>query len=296
MNAPHFGRVVVVGVGLIGASFALAGKRAGLFERVIGVGRSRANLEQAQAMGAIDAAAGDAGAACADADLVFLATPVGQLGALMRAIAPRLGARTIVTDAGSTKADVVALAREHLGAHLARFVPAHPIAGGDRSGAAAADPELYRARRVVLTPLEATDPAALAAVRATWEALGAQVSLLSPERHDRVYAAVSHLPHLLMFALVDAFARRDDGSDLFAHAGRGLSDTTRIAGGSPEMWRDISLANRAALLAELDAYTAALARARAMLAQGDGAALEALYANARRARLAWMGGAAGVEG
>ncbi|MFN0162005.1 MAG: prephenate dehydrogenase [Burkholderiales bacterium] len=291
MSAPRLARVVVIGVGLIGASFALAGKRAGLFDRVIGVGRSRANLERALGIKAIDEVSADAGAACADADLVLLATPVGQLGQVMRSIAPRLGPRTIVTDAGSTKSEVVALAREHLGAHLARFVPAHPIAGGDRSGADAADAGLYRDRRVVLTPVAETDAAATAMVQAIWEACGARVTTLAPEQHDRVYAAVSHLPHLLMFALIDSFARRAEGNELFAHAGRGLADTTRIAGGNAEMWRDISLANREALLAEVDAYAAALARARDMLAAGDGAALESMYANARRARQAWIAGA-----
>lgn len=291
MSAPRLARVVVVGVGLIGASFALAGKRAGLFDRVIGVGRGRANLERALAIKAIDEVSADAGAACADADLVLLATPVGQLGQVMRDMAPRLGPRTIVTDAGSTKSDVVALAREHLGAHMARFVPAHPIAGGDRSGADAADAELYRDRRVVLTPIAETDVAATALVRAVWEACGARVTTLAPLEHDRVYAAVSHLPHLLMFALIDSFVRRAEANELFAHAGRGLADTTRIAGGNAEMWRDISLANREALLAEVDAYAAALARARSMLAAGDGTALESMYSNARRARLAWMAGA-----
>jgi prephenate dehydrogenase len=290
VSGTRFARAVVVGVGLIGGSFALAAKRAGIVGQVVGVGRSAANLEWARSNGVVDEIASSARAACAGADLVLLATPVGQLGAVMREIAPVLEPECIVTDAGSTKGDVVALAREHLPRHLARLVPAHPIAGGDRSGAQAASADIYRDRRVILTPLDETDVGATAAVRAAWEACGARVSVLTPERHDRIYAAVSHLPHLLMFTLIDAFARRADGEQLFAHAGRGLADTTRIAGGNPEMWRDISLANRAALLAELDDYQDALAQVRALLATGDGAGLEAVYANARRARRAWMGG------
>ena len=281
MTAAPFNRVAIIGVGLIGGSFALALKRAGLAGRVIGVGRGRANLERALELGVIDEIA-DARSACTQADLVFLATPVGQMAAVMAAIAPVLAPSVIITDGGSTKQDVVALARRHLGAHLARFVPAHPIAGGEKTGAEAAHADLFDARKVIVTPLAETAPDASAAVAAAWRACGAQVFELSPELHDRIYAAVSHLPHLLAFALIDGFAAKPYADVLFEYAGRGLADTLRLAGGSAEMWRDIVLANRDALLAELDDHVARLAGARAMLAANDGAALEAMFANARQ--------------
>lgn len=282
MTAASFDRVAIIGVGLIGGSFALALKRAGLARRVIGVGRGRANLERALALGVIDEIAIDAAAACADADLVFLATPVGQMAAVMAAIAPVLPASVIVTDGGSTKQDVVALARQHLGARLSRFVPAHPIAGGEKTGAEAAHVDLFEDRKVIVTPLAETAPDAKATVVAAWRACGAQVFELTPQLHDRVYAAVSHLPHLLAFALIDGFAAKPHADLLFEFAGRGLADTLRLAGGSAEMWRDIALANREALLAELDDHMARLGHARAMLAASDGAGLEAMFTNARK--------------
>ena len=177
---------------------------------------------------------------------------------------------------------MVALARRHLAARLTRFVPAHPIAGGEKTGAEAAHADLFDDRKVIVTPLAETAPDASAAVAAAWRACGAQVFELSPELHDRIYAAVSHLPHLLAFALIDGFAAKPHADLLFEYAGRGLADTLRLAGGSAEMWRDIVLANRNALLAELDDHMVRLARARALLAANDGAALEAMFANARQ--------------
>jgi prephenate dehydrogenase len=196
-SAPLVGKLAVYGVGLIGGSFALALKQAGAVGQVIGVGRSRSNLEAALAAGAIDAAPADDREALAGTDLVLLAMPVGQMAPVMRRIAPLLGEHTVVTDAGSTKRDVVALAREHLYASLARFVPAHPIAGAERSGAQAARAELFRGRHLILTPLAGNDPAAVDLVRRAWEIAGMRVSSMDPERHDRALAAVSHLPHVL---------------------------------------------------------------------------------------------------
>ena len=283
MTAAPFNRVAIIGVGLIGGSFALALKRAGLAGRVFGVGRGRANLERALELGVIDEIAGDAAAACANADLVLLATPVGQMAAVMRDIAHVLPATAVITDGGSTKQDVVALARRHLAAHLPRFVPAHPIAGGEKSGAEAAHADLFDQRKVILTPLPETAADAAAQVAAAWRGCGAQVFELSPDLHDRIYAAVSHLPHLLAFALIDGFAAKPHADLLFEFAGRGLTDTLRLAGGNPEMWRDIALANRDALLAELDDHLGRLGAARAMLAANDGDGLEALFAKARQA-------------
>lgn len=287
---PLIGKLVVCGVGLIGGSFALALKRAGEVGRVVGIGRSRAPLERALALGVIDEIAVGWADALDGADMVLLATPVGQMDAIMAAMAPHLRPGTIVTDAGSTKRDVVDAVYRHLGAQLPTVVPAHPIAGAEKSGVDAAFAELYDKRRVVVTPLPENVPQAVDMVRAAWIACGAGVSAASPQEHDRVFAAVSHLPHLLAFGLVDDLARRPNAELLFSHAAGGFRDFTRIAGSHPEMWRDICLANGEALLVELDQYVAELAQLRRLLAARDGAGLEAVFDNARRARNAWAEG------
>jgi prephenate dehydrogenase len=288
--AARIDKLVVVGVGLIGGSFALALRAAGQVGCVVGVGRGQLNLDEAKNLGIIDRGhrlTGTWTRELGDADLVLLATPVAQLESLLRTMAPHLGAQTIVTDAGSTKHDVVRAARATLGSTLPRFVPAHPIAGTERSGAAAAFATLYAGRNVVLTPLPETDPLAAATVASAWAACGAGTHVLAPEAHDRIFAAVSHLPHVLAFALVHEFAGRDDAEDLFRFAGGGFRDFTRIAASSPEMWRDIVLANRVALLAELASYRNELDRIAALLGAADGAGLEATFADARDVRRAW---------
>lgn len=279
--------LVVVGVGLIGGSFALALRRAGRVRHVIGVGRSLGNMQRALELGVVDEVSTDLASACARADLVLLATPVGQMGGLLRAMAPKLPARTLVTDAGSTKGDVALLMREHLAGHLARCVPAHPIAGSDLSGAAAAQFGLYEGRRVVLTPLPETDDDAVATVRGLWQACGADVHEMGAHEHDSVFASVSHLPHLLAFAYVERIAARSDAERRFDFAATGFRDFTRIAGSHPEMWRDIALANREALLYELDDYMAGLARLRGQLAGADGEAMQRTFERARDARTRW---------
>ncbi len=281
-------KLVIVGVGLVGGSFALALKGAGAVGRAIGVGRGAGNIRRALELGIIEAAGAFDRATFGDADLVLLAVPVGQMRAVMRAIAPLLGARTVVTDAGSTKEDVVGLARRELKAALSRFVPGHPIAGTEKSGAESAFAGLYRGRKVVLTPLEENEPAALALVRAAWERCGASVSELRPREHDAVLAAVSHLPHVLAYALVDQVARHKNAKQLFSYAAGGFRDFTRIASSHPEMWRDICLANRKALLAELVRYGGKLERVRKMLERGDAKALDALFSGARGARDRWL--------
>ena len=255
---------------------------------MVGVGRGGRNIRRAFDLKIIDAAGAFDRATLADADLALLAVPVGQMRAVMRAIAPLLGARTVVTDAGSTKEDVVALARRELKGALSRFVPGHPIAGTEKSGADAAFAGLYRRRRVVLTPLKGTEPGALALVRSAWQSCGASVSELQPKEHDQVLAAVSHLPHVLAYALVDQVARARNAKQLFSFAAGGFRDFTRIAGSHPEMWRDICLANRKALLVELKRYGVELERVKKMLARGDGKALEALFSGARGARERWL--------
>ena len=279
----RFERVAVIGVGLIGGSFALALKKARLCGHVVGIGRSAANLQVAKDRGIIDSIAAHAG----DADLVLVATPVAQFPQVLASLAPRLKPSAIVMDAGSTKRDVVAAARSALGAKIPQFVPAHPVAGSDESGVAAASAGLYRGREVILTPLPENRPASIERVRAAWQACGARVTEMSPSDHDAVLAAVSHLPHLLSFALMRDIAQRADSGSFLAHAGSGFRDFTRLAASNPEMWRDICVANRAALLGELRSYQDELARLGAMLEQGDAEGLQRALEEARAARRAW---------
>ncbi len=285
------GKIVVCGVGLIGGSFALAQKSAlaGRQEvHIVGIGRTRAPLEKALQLGVIDEIAASWASALKGADLVLLGMPVGQMLAVMQALVPHLEPQTLVTDGGSTKSDVAAAARAAFGNKIGQFIPGHPIAGAEKSGVAAATADLYCGKRVVLTPLPENTPEAVAKVRAAWEACGARVSELAPEEHDRIFASVSHLPHLLAFALVHDLAIRDNADQLFGFAASGFRDFTRIASSHPEMWRDICLANRKALLAELDAYMAELLKTRVLLASADSASLETMFDTARTRRDAWL--------
>ena len=283
-------KLVIVGVGLIGGSFALALKEAGVVGRVVGVGRGASNIRRALELGIIDSGGSLDRETLKDADLVLLAVPVRQMPAVMRSMAPLLDPGTVVTDAGSTKQDVVELARREFKASLARFVPGHPIAGTEKSGAEAAFAALFRERKVVLTPLAENERGAIARVRAAWEQCGARVFEMQPQEHDAVLAAVSHLPHVLAFALVDLVAGSKDAERLFSFAAGGFRDFTRIASSSPEMWRDICLANREALLAELDRYRSELAAVRVLIESGDADGLRALFSRAREARERWLKG------
>jgi len=277
-----FKKIAVFGVGLIGGSFALALKRQSAVVEVVGVGRRRETLEQAQHLGLIDRIAGGVADAVNGADLILVAAPVAQTGALL------LQPGTVVTDAGSTKSDVVAAARAALGDKIAQFVPGHPIAGREQNGPDAALSDLYVGKKVILTPLPENSSEQVAKVASAWQQCGALIHQLTPQEHDAVFAAVSHLPHLLAYALVDDIASRPNAERLFQYAASGFRDFTRIAGSSPEMWRDIALANRAALLAELDAYLAQVTELRDLLDKIDGASLEALFGRAQRARQAWI--------
>jgi len=280
-------KVAIFGVGLIGGSFALALRRAGAVRQLVGVGRSAAPLARARELGIIDVASTSVEQAVAHADLVLIAAPVAQTGAILSAIEPHLAPGTVISDAGSTKSDVVAAARAALGARVGQFVPGHPIAGRESNGPDAALADLYVGKKAVLTPLPENPPASVERVAAAWRSCGALIHRLSPQQHDRVFAAVSHLPHLLAYALVDELARRPDAATLFDYAASGFRDFTRIAGSSPEMWRDIALANQPALLAELDAYLAQLAQLRQLLADGNGDGMAALFGNAQHARQEW---------
>jgi prephenate dehydrogenase len=266
-------KLVVIGVGLIGGSLACALRKAGVVGEVVGVGRGLPNLELAVQLGVIDRYSLDAAAEVLDADVVVIGATLGATAKILETIAPFVGAHTIVTDVGSTKASVVAAARAALGDAFSRFVPGHPIAGTEHSGAQAAFAELYCGHRVILTPVDETDPQALARVQTMWESAGA-----------RVLAATSHLPHMLAFALVEMLAAADDADDIFAFAAGGFRDFTRIASSSPEMWRDIALANRDALLEICAAYGAQLQRLTEALRARDGEALESSFARAKEAR------------
>lgn len=285
-----FEKVAIVGVGLIGGSFALALKEKKLCRQVVGAGRGAANLALAMERGVIDVTAADAAGAVRDADLVLIAAPVAQFETIFLAIQPVLKPECIVMDAGSTKRDVVAAARQGLAAKIAQFVPAHPIAGAEKSGAAAASADLFRGRRLVLAPLKENRKEDVEIIAALWTSIGARVSRMTPEEHDGVFAAVSHLPHLLAYALVDDISARPDAAQLFGYAGGGFRDFTRIASSHPEMWRDICVANSDQLLRELGRFSGELEKIRKLLEMKNAPALENLFSDARAARERWLKG------
>ena len=287
----RFKTLAVVGVGLVGGSFALALRRAGVTTRVVGFDRDRAALEQGAALGVIDTAAESVSEAVQGADLVVVAVPVRAIGPVLHDVALTMDPQAVITDVGSTKEDVVRVAREELRERFARFVPGHPIAGRETSGVESAVPELFRGARVVLTPAAETAPDAMDTVRSAWEAVGARVALADAADHDRIFAAVSHLPHFLAFALVSEIAARGNAAELLGFAAGGFRDFTRIAASSPEMWRDVALQNREAILAEVDRYCARLAVFRELIDKGDGKGLERLITEARTTRQA-LGAAA----
>ncbi|HKO87346.1 MAG TPA: prephenate dehydrogenase/arogenate dehydrogenase family protein [Burkholderiales bacterium] len=280
-------KLTVIGVGLIGGSFALALKAAGAVQHVVGVGRSAENLQLALSRGVIDAIETDVAQAVQGAQLVFVATPVGSMHAVFQSIAPHLSAEALITDGGSTKQSVIAAARAALGKRVGRFIPSHPIAGSDRSGAQAASSELYRGREVILCPLEENRSADVVLVRTLWQQCGARVSEMAADQHDAVLSAISHLPHFISYAYVNAIAAHQEAPELLRHAGGGFRDFTRLAGSHPQMWADICLANRDALLAELSRFDRANAALRALLEAGDVAGLEKHFAAARSLRERW---------
>ena len=281
--------LAIVGVGLIGGSLSLALKKHNAVGRVIGVGRSQANLDEALRLGVIDAVATIEEAA--KADIIFVATPVAQMPRVFSELAPHLGRQSIVTDGGSTKQDVTAAARAALAEKFGQFVPGHPIAGTEKTGAAAAFATLFEKRKTVICAEAETAPEAIERVAQMWQTAGAEIHHMSAAEHDDVFAAVSHLPHLLAFALVDMLAGMPRSADYFNYAASGFRDFTRIAAGSPEMWRDISVANRVALREQLTAYRARLKVFDCWLAAAtpdDVAAIESSYGRASIARNAWQ--------
>jgi len=283
-------KLVIIGVGLIGGSFALALRQAGAIRHITGIGRQQKNMHDALQLGVIDEVAIDYATALSDADLVFLAMPVGQTELIMANIAPHLSSHTIVTDAGSTKQDVIAAAVKHFKPeHVANFVPGHPIAGTEHSGVAAAQVDLYHGRHVVLTPLEQTQPSAIEVVTQLWQACEANVSVMPADEHDRILAITSHLPHILAFTMMRYLHHNTDNSkSLLRFAGSGFRDFTRIAGSSPEMWRDICLANRDELLKQIDAYQTELKTVQKLLEQKNQDELEQVFHQARAIRQTWV--------
>ncbi len=274
----------------MGGSFALALKRAGLVKRVVGYSKSPSTTERARQMGVIDMAAPSALLAVSGADIVLLAVPVAATEATLKAIRHLIKPTTLVMDVGSTKRDVVDAARRVLRDQVGSFVPAHPITGREVSGVEHADADLYSGKQVILTPIERTLTAQLNKATEVWTALGSHVVKMSPESHDAAFAAVSHLPHLMAFALMSAISSQERGSDFLSLAGPGFRDFTRIAASDPQIWRDILLANREELLAQSKLFQRTLQAMELMIESGNGDALEGMIELASDARAKWRMG------
>lgn len=279
--------VAVIGVGLIGGSFAAALKQANAVGKILGAGRRPETLQEAKRLGLIDEVVSFKEAA-QRADLIFLAAPVGAFEAIFKELAPWLGAHTIITDGGSTKQNVIDAARIGLQDRIAQFVPGHPMAGSHEKGPQAADPKLYVNRRVMLTPLVENHPQDVETVRAAWQACGANVVSIDPSQHDGVVAAISHLPHWVAALFMEYITHSDDAALKLQTAGSGFRDFTRVAQGSAEMWRDIFIANRSAMLAEIQTMKAVFERAEHALQDGDAAWLEDMLDRASKARRDWQ--------
>lgn len=286
-----FEQLGLIGCGLMGGSFALALKRAGLVKRVVGYSKSPSTTERARQMGVIDVEAPSALLAVSGADLVLLAVPVSATEATFKAIRHLLTREMLIMDVGSTKREVVDAARRVLRDNLGAFVPCHPVAGKELSGVEHADPDLYSGRQVVLTPIERTQVSHLNRATQLWEALGCKVVQMSPEAHDAAFAAVSHLPHMIAFALVNGIIGQPQGKDFLSLAGPGFRDFTRIAASDPKMWRDVLLANRQELLAQSEQFRNALLAMEAMISSGNAQALEAAIQRASHTRAHWRMGA-----
>jgi prephenate dehydrogenase len=279
----RFSQATIIGVGLIGGSLAGVMKSRGMAGTVIGVGRSRENLDTAVKKGLIDRYFTDPKKGVAGSDLVVLCCPVGLFEAVTKEIKPYLKDQAIVTDAGSVKGALVERLEEIL--YLkARYVPAHPIAGSERSGAAAADLKLFEGARCIVTPTRNTDLDALEQVTEMWEKAGAVVHRMDPFDHDKIFAMVSHLPHVAAYAMVGALSRMDGGEKAIAYAAGGFKDFTRIAGSHPEMWRDICLMNASNIIEALDSYQESLRHLRELIEKGDGETLKAEFERAQALR------------
>ncbi len=277
-------QLTIIGLGLISGSLALALKQAGAVGRVTAWARRPETLEQGKLLGVIDEGFTDLAAAVEGAEVILVGTPVGAMGEVFAQLKPLLRDDVILTDVGSTKGSVVAALQQALGTIPGGFVPGHPIAGTEQSGVGAAFADLYRGRRVILTPMEQTRPGAVQTVREMWQASGAEVIEMGVAHHDEVLAATSHLPHMLAYALVDTLARMDESEEIFEFAAGGFRDFTRIASSNPDMWHDICLANREALLAVLRRFNDDLQRLTRAIEQGDSDYLMQTFTTAKGAR------------
>ena len=282
-----FEQLGLIGCGLMGSSFALALKRAGLVKRVVGYSKSPSTMERARQMGVIDVEAASALMAVSGADMVLLAIPVSATEATFKAIRHLVTPNTLIMDVGSTKSDVVDAARRILRGNVGSFVPCHPIAGKEVSGVEHADVDLYKGKQVILTPSEDTFTVQLQKASDVWNALGCHVVRMSPKAHDAAYAAVSHLPHLLAFALMSAIGGQEHGKAYLSLAGPGFRDFTRIAASDPQMWRDILIANREELLAQSKIFQQTLQSFEQLISSGSGDALQALIRQASESRAHW---------
>ena len=288
--AAMFEQLGLIGCGLMGGSFALAMKRAGLVKRVVGYSKSPSTTERARQMGVIDVEAPSALLAVSGADIVLLAVPVSATEATFKAIRHLITSSMLIMDVGSTKRDVVDAARRVLRDHVGSFVPAHPITGKEVSGVDHADPDLYTGKQVILTPIERTQVTHLKRAQDLWEALGCHVQQMSPDAHDAAFAAVSHLPHLLAFALVHGIVNQPQGKDFLGLAGPGFRDLTRIAASDPKMWRDVLLANRVELVEQAKVFQRSLLNMLQLAEDGKGEQLEEMIAQASQARGQWRMG------
>lgn len=282
-----FEQLGLIGCGLMGGSFAMALKKAGLVKRVVGYSKSPSTTEKARQLGVIDVEAPSALLAVSGADLVLLAVPVAATEATFKAIRHLVTPNTLIMDVGSTKREVIDAARRVLKDHVGVFVPAHPITGKELSGVEHADADLYRGRQVILTPIERTRTVQLEKARQVWSALGCEVRQMSPEAHDAAYAAVSHLPHLIAFALMNAINSQAQAQDFLSLAGPGFRDFTRIAASDPQVWRDILVSNREELMAQSRLFQRALHAIETAIASGNPDALEALIESASESRSSW---------
>ena len=277
-------RLAVIGVGLIGGSLARALRQAGVVEEIVGCGRGRENLEKAAALGVIDEWTHDIAEAVTGADMVFLGIPLGAMESAFDRMKDHLADNAVITDGGSSKGSVVAAAEAVFGEVPPNLVPGHPIAGTERNGVEASFADLYKRRRVILTPLAQTDPEAIERVRAMWQACGAEVTEMSVSHHDEVLAATSHLPHMLAFGLVDTLSRMKENDEIFRYAAGGFRDFTRIASSNPVMWRDICVANGAALSKMLAAFATEMSDLAETISRGDGEHLLEIFERAKAAR------------
>ncbi|QEG22371.1 prephenate dehydrogenase [Mariniblastus fucicola] len=277
-------KICIFGVGLIGGSLALALKEKSFCRQIVGCSRNESHLKRAQDLGAIDSWTLDPCEAAKDADLIFLATPVGAIEAVLKSIQGCVSEQTIITDGGSCKQSVVDAAERAFGRLPDRFVPGHPIAGKEKSGVDHADAKLYVDHKVILTPIETTDPTAVAAVTEMWETCGANVQLLNVGQHDQVLAATSHLPHVLAYALVETVANTTYVSEIFEFAAGGFRDSSRVASSDPTMWRDICEYNRDAILEMTSLYRDRLESLEQLIEAGDSDGLFELFSRARKVR------------